>query len=400
MSHVNTKPSRHLFVNVSGWSLEFDPNKYFTTITAAVAAAAALVPLPSATEGVLIHVYPGTYTESFTLGRTGVHVAAIPQQRAFATRIVGTVTIDLGAAIARDSNFVSLTGLNITRVLFTGANPQKLYIKDCAIENGAASHTFEMTNTGVEAGTTPSQVISENLSLVNFNAGAFRCLFRSAGQFECFRGFMRKTPDTDFAIELSGAGVSGAGFVLMSNTDVDGRISVAGNAPLTFALSDVSTASAVAAAIASTSTGLIVLGDISVGCAFPGAAISVAGALVSGAITFTAAGSVISAGAYVALTKWEPPFTYNRAVVASGAITAQDQILLATGGAGGITLTLPAAAGMFRRTFTVKKVDAGVGAVTVDGAGAETIDGALSVLIASQYEALNLYSDGASWHIV
>jgi hypothetical protein len=400
MSHVNVKAVRHLFVNKAGWSFEFDPNKYFTTIAAAVAAAEALSPLPSQTDPVLIHVFPGEYTESFTMGRRGVHIAALPQARSFATRIIGTITVDLSGGVSRDLNYVGITGISATRLVFTGINAQKLYLQDCVFENGAASHTMVMDNTGVEAGTTPSQVIADNLTLRNFNAGAFACLFRSGGQFELFHGFIRKTPDTGIAVDLSGAGVSGAGFIVMSNVDVDGRISVAGNAPLTFALSDVSTASAVAAAIVSTSTGLVVLGDISVGCAFATAAISIAGALVSGAITFTSTGTVISAGVYVPLTKLDIPFSYSRSVAASGAITAFDQVVLGTGGGGGITLTLPTAASMIRRILTIKKIDAGAGAVTIDAAGAETIDGALTRVLAAQYDFVEIYSDGATWWVV
>ncbi len=400
MSHVNVKPTRHLFVNSAGWSFEFDPNKYFTTITAAVAAAAALSPLPSQTDPVLIHVLPGTYTESFTLGRTGVHLAAIPQARSFATRVVGTVTVDLGAGIDRDVNFVGITGIHMTRLLFTGANPQKLYLEDVAIENGAASPTMEMTNTGVDTGTRRSQVIADNLTLVNFNAGAFACLMRTGGDFELFHGFIRKTPDTAIAIDMPGAGVPGAAFCVLSNVDVDGRISVSGNANLTLALSDVSSASAVAAAIVGTTSGLIVVGDITVGSAFLTAAISVAGALVSGKVTFTSTGTVISAGVYVPLTAFDLPFTYNRSVAATGAVLNTDQIVLGTGGGAGITLTLPTAASMFRRTLTFKKVDAGAGAVTIDGSGAETIDGAATRVLAAQFDFVVIYSDGATWHVI
>lgn len=399
MSHVNVKPTRHLFVNVSGWSFEFDTNKYFTTITAAVAAAAALTPAPDNLNPVLIHVFPGRYTESFTMGRRGVHIAAIPQQRSFATQIVGTVTVDLSGGVARDINFVSISGIAMTRLLFTGVNAQKLYLIDVAVENGAASNTMEMTNTGVD-GATPSQVIADNLTLTNSNAGAFACLFRTGGQLELFHGFIRKTPDTGIAIDMPGAGVPGTGFVIMSNVDVDGRISVSGNSPLSMALSDVSSTSAVAATIVSTSTGTIVIGDITLASAFATAAISVAGVLASGKITFTSTGTVISAGVYVGLTAFDIPFTYNRAVAASGAVVSSDQILLATGGGAGITLTLPTASSMFRRTFTFKKVDAGAGAVTIDAAGAETIDGALTRVLAAQFDFVVIYSNGVSWDVI
>ncbi|MGI0149770.1 MAG: hypothetical protein ACREDF_09610 [Thermoplasmata archaeon] len=399
MSHTNVKPTRHLFVNAAGWSFEFDPNKYFTTIAAAIAAATALSPAPDQTNPVLIYVYPGEYTEDPTIGRRGIHLSALPQARAFATRIIGTVTVDLTGGVSRDLNFVSICGIRMTRLLFSGVNAQKLYLQDVVAENGAASHTMEMTNTGVD-GATPSQVIADNLTLTNFNAGAFACLFRTGGQLEIFHGFMRKTPDTGIAIDMPGAGTPGTGFVVMSNVDVDGRISVSGNSPLTYALSDVSTASAVAAAIASTSTGLIVLGSVTVGCAFATAAISVAGALVSGDITFTGTGTVISAGVYVPLVQFSPKFEYGRAVSISGAITAQDQVIRATGGGGGITLTLPTAASMNRRLLIIKKIDSGAGSVTVDASGAETIDGSLTKVLAAQYDSIVIYSNGVSWDVI
>jgi hypothetical protein len=399
MSRFNVKPTRHLHVNETGWASGFDPNRYFTTITAAVAAAAALSPAPDNLNPVLIHVYPGRYVESFTMGRRGVHLAAIPQQRTFATQIVGTVTVDLSGGVARDINFVSISGLSMTRLVFSGINAQKLYLTDVAVENGAASHTMEMTNTGLD-GATPSQVIAENLTLTNSNAGAFRCLFRTGGQLEMFHCFMRRTPDTEVAVELAGAGVPGTGFVIMSNVDIDGRILVSGNSPLTMALSDVSTTSAVAAAITSTSTGLVVVGSITVGSAFATAAISVAGALVSGDITFTSTGTVVSAGVFVPLVQFSPKFYYARAVAASGAIVAQDEVIRATGGAAGITLTLPTAASMNRRRITAKKIDAGVGTVTIDGSGAETIDGSLTFVLAAQYDSVDLYSNGVSWDVV
>lgn len=393
---TSVSPNRQFFVNAAGWTAGADPGKYFTSIASAVAAAAALIPAPDASNPVLIYVYPGDYTEDVTIGRRCINISALPQARSFATRIIGTVTVDLSGGVPRDSNYLTLSGLRMSRLVFSGVNAQKLYLKDITVENGAASHTMEMTNTGLD-GATPSQVIAENLSLTNFNAGAFRCLFRTGGQLEVFRGFMRKTPDTAVAIELAGAGVPGTGFVVMSNVDVDGRILVSGNSPLTFTLSDASSASAVAATIESTSTGVVVLGSISVGSAFATAAISVSGALVAGDITFTGSGSVISAGVFVPLTQFSPKFRYNRAVAASGPVTALDDVILGTGGGGGITLTLPTAASMNRRTLTFKKVDAGAGAVVVDGSGAETIDGAATVSLPLQYDFVNIYSNGTSW---
>lgn len=72
---------------------------------------------------------------------------------------------------------------------------------------------------------------------------------------------------------------------------------------------------------------------------------------------------------------------------------------LATGGAGGITLTLPenASAGT---TYTVKKVDNGVGSVTVSRDTADTIDGATTKVLYYQYESMSFVSDGSNWFVI
>ena len=56
-----------------------------------------------------------------------------------------------------------------------------------------------------------------------------------------------------------------------------------------------------------------------------------------------------------------------------------------TGGAGGITITLPAAAGQTGRVYLIKKVDSAAGSVIVEGAGAETIGGLYKGTIDGSY---------------
>jgi hypothetical protein len=68
----------------------------------------------------------------------------------------------------------------------------------------------------------------------------------------------------------------------------------------------------------------------------------------------------------------------------------------ATGGA--FTITLPPANKFEGLTFDIKKVDSSSNAVTIDGDGSDTIDGATTYALASQYEAVELYSDGEAWH--
>lgn len=77
-----------------------------------------------------------------------------------------------------------------------------------------------------------------------------------------------------------------------------------------------------------------------------------------------------------------------------------DQLLLADAVGGAITLTLPAAATYAGRQFRIKKIDATLNAVTVDGNGAETIDGAASVVLSLQHETVTVVCDGTEWWIV
>ena len=82
----------------------------------------------------------------------------------------------------------------------------------------------------------------------------------------------------------------------------------------------------------------------------------------------------------------------------SSTSTISNDITLATAGAGGITLTLPAAAS--GKVVTVKKVDTGAGNVTLDPPGSVTIDGAATKVLYHQYETMTCVSDGTNWFIV
>lgn len=81
-------------------------------------------------------------------------------------------------------------------------------------------------------------------------------------------------------------------------------------------------------------------------------------------------------------------------------VLSTDSVILATGGAGGINVNLPAPAGVGAGTmYGVKKVDAGAGAVTiVPGAG--TIDGGASVALATQNQGAICINDGTNWFVL
>ena len=84
------------------------------------------------------------------------------------------------------------------------------------------------------------------------------------------------------------------------------------------------------------------------------------------------------------------------------AATDVNKVVKATGGALGITITLPdpTLAAVIGVPLHIKKMDAGVGAVTVLPFAAETIDGAASVGLASQWNSIEVVSDGTNWLVI
>ncbi len=80
-------------------------------------------------------------------------------------------------------------------------------------------------------------------------------------------------------------------------------------------------------------------------------------------------------------------------------VTLVDDILLITTGAGAFICNLPSAVGLIGLKHTIKKVDAGIGAVTITPAGAETIQGAPNYVLPAQWNSVTLVSDGANWII-
>ena len=265
-------PNRHLFVNGYGWSLGADPSKYFTTISGALAEALTLVPVPSQDNPVQITVYPAHYPEDPAISSAGISLVGEPDMRSFITpRIVGTLTVNLGAGIDRDLNHCTVQGFQIDRLRFTGVNPQKLYLTNIVCEN-SADDTFVMDNTGLDAGLDDlphlnlgvaagprrSQVIAQHLTL-RCEGPVFRSLKKSAGDLEIFHGFIRQTPDTDIAIDYSGVGDAGSGFSTLVHVEINGLISMAGNAPLTLFEDLVSSTAPATSLIAQGSTSNLVV---------------------------------------------------------------------------------------------------------------------------------------------
>lgn len=79
--------------------------------------------------------------------------------------------------------------------------------------------------------------------------------------------------------------------------------------------------------------------------------------------------------------------------------TDADETIHATGGSGGITITLLSATGRAGRPFFIKRVDTGIGLVTLSPVGGQGIEGQSSYLLTNQYQSVLLYSDGSNWFV-
>lgn len=64
------------------------------------------------------------------------------------------------------------------------------------------------------------------------------------------------------------------------------------------------------------------------------------------------------------------------------------------------TINLPAAGGVKRRVYIIKKIDSSANNVTIDGNSTETIDGALTKVINTQWAGFQIQSDGTNWIVI
>ena len=107
----------------------------------------------------------------------------------------------------------------------------------------------------------------------------------------------------------------------------------------------------------------------------------------------------------MALTKYPKSLQKSSVVSKTANYTAveTDDIILCNSSGGAFTITLPAAATYNGKILTLKKTDstfATANAITIDGNASETIDGALTTTLNTQYETLEIISDGSNWHVV
>lgn len=74
------------------------------------------------------------------------------------------------------------------------------------------------------------------------------------------------------------------------------------------------------------------------------------------------------------------------------------QLVNATAGA--VTVNLPSASLMIWQVYSIKKIDATANAVTIDPSGSETIDGASTLALTTQWQRVQIQSNGVAWFVV
>jgi len=91
----------------------------------------------------------------------------------------------------------------------------------------------------------------------------------------------------------------------------------------------------------------------------------------------------------------------SHVVSVTTAHTASDEgVILADATAGNLTISLPQASTVPGHIYKIKKTDSNTNKVTIDPNGAETIDGSSTFDLISQYDVIELVSDGSGFLIV
>ena len=88
-------------------------------------------------------------------------------------------------------------------------------------------------------------------------------------------------------------------------------------------------------------------------------------------------------------------------VTSSYPIVERDYTILCDATSGPLTVTLPAAGGVFNgHVINIKKVDSTVNAVIIDADGSDTIDGSATVSTDVQWTTITVQANGSAWYII
>lgn len=80
--------------------------------------------------------------------------------------------------------------------------------------------------------------------------------------------------------------------------------------------------------------------------------------------------------------------------------TGVDHTILVNASAGNVVITLPSAAALTGKTFTIKKVDGSANTVTAMPSSSQTIDGGSDFVLPAAWRYITVQSDGLNWFII
>jgi hypothetical protein len=95
----------------------------------------------------------------------------------------------------------------------------------------------------------------------------------------------------------------------------------------------------------------------------------------------------------------DAPLIATRTVTTDTLLTLSDGLCLVDATAGAVTITLPALPAAGGYPLIIKKSDASVNVVTVDG-GAANIDGAATFPLAAQWETVTVVGDASAYYVI
>lgn len=90
----------------------------------------------------------------------------------------------------------------------------------------------------------------------------------------------------------------------------------------------------------------------------------------------------------------------SRTIAANTTATTGDSTIRCNAAAGAITVNLPPAASVPGLFLVVKKIDSSANVVTLDPNGSEAIDGGLTIGLSTQWQSIEIQSNGASWDVL
>lgn len=125
---------------------------------------------------------------------------------------------------------------------------------------------------------------------------------------------------------------------------------------------------------------------------------------ISGAMLLSSAGNLgIGLGIAGANSRLQIAGALATALTAKAAAytaTISDSTITADSTSAAFTVTLPTAAGVTGRQYTIKRLNSGANNITVGTTSSQTVDGATTKTLGAQYSALTVQSDGANWIIL